>query len=161
MEKPAISKEELDVKVIYIRFRGSYLEFRKNAIKMYKELVLFAEKNGLIAPDETKILTIYHDNPFITKGHDLRTSMAMTIPKDSKYEEDGNICTMSIKGKFGVLHFNLTRKEYGEAWEYAYHQWLFKSDEKPRDTFPFEMYITEPPKNFKDKSLTNIYIPIE
>ena len=161
MEKPTITKENIDMKVIYIRFRGTYLEFRRNALKMYKELVAFADKNNLIIPDVTRIITIYHDNPFITKGTDLRTSMAMTVPLDSKYEEEGNICTMNISGKYAILHYNLSRKEYDEAWKYSYHEWLFKSNEKPRDTFPFEMYITEPPKNAKDKSLTDIYIPIE
>lgn len=161
MEKPTITKEEINIKVIYIRFRGTYLEFRRNAMKMYKELVFFAEKNDLVIPDVTKIITIYHDNPFITKEINLRTSMAMTVPLDSKYEEDGNICTMNISGKYGGLHYNLSRREYDEAWKYAYNEWLFKSNEKPRDSFPFEMYITEPPRNAKDKSLTDIYIPIE
>lgn len=161
MEKPTITKEEIDIKVIYVRFRGSYLEFRRNALKMHKELVAFAEKNNLIIPDVTRIITIYHDNPFITKGTDLITSMAMTVPLDSNYEEEGNICTMNISGKYAILHYNLSRREYDEAWKYSYHEWLFKSNDKPRDTFPFEMYITEPPKNAKDKSLTDIYIPIE
>jgi AraC family transcriptional regulator len=161
MEKPTITKEEIELKVIYIRFRGSYLEFRRNCLKMYKELVAFAEKNNLVIPDVTRILTIYHDNPFITKETNLRTSMAMTVPLDSKYEEEGNICTMNILGKYAILHCNLSRKEYDEAWKYAYHEWLFKSNEKPRDSFPFEMYITEPSRNAKDKSLTDIYIPIE
>lgn len=31
---------------------------------------------------------------------------------------------------------------------------------KGRDAVPFELYVSEPPKNFKDKSLTDIYIPI-
>ncbi len=161
MEKPTITKEEIKMKVIYIRFRGSYLEFRRNCLKMYKELVSFAEKNKLIIPDVTKIMTIYHDNPFITKETNLRTSMAMTVPIDSKYEEEGNICSMDIIGKYAILHYNLTRREYDEAWKYSYNEWLFKSNEKPRDFFPFEMYISEPPKNFKDKSLTDIYIPIK
>lgn len=41
-----------------------------------------------------------------------------------------------------------------------YHEWLFKDKQKARDAVPFELYVTEPPKNSKDKSLTNIYIPI-
>ena len=147
--------------MIYVRYRGTYIGFRKNALKMYKELVAFAEKNSLIIPNVTKIITIYHDNPYITKETNLRTSMAMTVPLDSKYEEEGNICTMDISGKYAILHYDLSRDEYVEAWRYAYHEWLFKSNEKPRDSFPFEMYITEPPKNTKDKSLTDIYIPIE
>lgn len=161
MEKPIVSKEILSLKVIYVSFTGTYIGFRRNALRMYKELVAFAEKNNLIIPDVTRIITIYHDNPFITKDINLRTSMAMTVPLDSKYEEEGNICTMNINGTYAILHFNLSRKEYDEAWKYSYHEWLFKSNEKPRNTFPFEMYITEPPKNSKDKSLTDIYIPIE
>jgi len=161
MEKPVITKKEVEMKIIYIRFRGAYLEFRKNALKMHKELVEFAQRNNLIIADITKILTIYHDNPFITTEKNLRTSMAMTVPLDSNYEEDGNICSMNISGKYAIIHCNLSRREYDEAWKYSYHEWLFKSKEKPRDSFPFEMYITEPPRNNKDKSLTDIYIPIE
>lgn len=161
MEKPIIEKNKIDLKVIYITFKGTYVGYRRNSLKMWKELVNFAEKNNLIIPDTTKIITIYHDNPFITKETELRTSMAMTIPKDYKYIEEGNIATMNITGKYAILHYNLSRKEYDEAWKYSYNEWLFKSEEKPRNTFPFEMYITEPPKNTKDKSLTDIYIPIE
>ena len=161
MEKPTITKEDIIMKVIYIRFRGTYLEFRRNALRMHRALVAFAVKNNLVIPSVTRILTIYHDNPFITKATDLRTSMAMTVPLDSKYEEDDQICTMNISGKYAILHYNLSRREYDEAWKYAYHEWLFKSDDKPRDSFPFEMYITEPPKNASDRSLTDIYIPIE
>ncbi|WP_053595935.1 MULTISPECIES: sigma factor [Lysinibacillus] len=42
------------------------------------------------------------------------------------------------------------------------HQFDGKKDEyTPRDSFPFELYVTEPPKNFKAKSKTDIYVPIE
>ena len=83
MKKPTITKETIELKVIYVRYRGTYIGFRKNALKMYKELVKFAEKKALIIPNITKIITIYHDNPYITKEANLRTSMAMTVPLDS------------------------------------------------------------------------------
>ena len=41
-----------------------------------------------------------------------------------------------------------------------YQEWLFKDDQKARDAVPFELFVTEPPKNFRDKSFTDIYIPI-
>ena len=163
MIKPInITTENIDnQRSIYIRFRGSYVDFRKQSRKMFKELFEFATKNDLIVPDVTKVLTIYNDNPFITDDKNLRTSVAMTVPSDAKIIDSGNICESSISGKFGVGHFELSAKQYGEAWQYMYQEWLFKDKAKPRDAVPFEMYITKPPKNTKDNSLTDIYIPID
>ena len=82
IEPKSITIENLeDLTFIYIRFRGSYAAFRKQSRKMFNELFEFATKNELIIQDETKVLTIYDDNPFITDAKNLRTSVAMTIPK--------------------------------------------------------------------------------
>lgn len=161
IEPKSITTENLeDLNIIYIRFRGSYAAFRKQSRKLFNELFEFATKNELIVENETKVLTIYDDNPFITDDKNLRTSVAMTIPNDRTVQESGNICTSSISGKFGVGHFELSAKEYGDAWNYMYHEWLFKDKQNARDAVPFELYVTEPPKNSKDKSLTDIYIPV-
>lgn len=46
MIKPdSISIENIDKKIIYIRFRGTYTEFRKNCRKMFHELFTFAKEN--------------------------------------------------------------------------------------------------------------------
>lgn len=161
MIKPdSITIENIEKKIIYIRFRGTYAEFRKNSRKLFHELFTFATENNLIVPDQTKVLTMYNDNPFITDEKNLRTSVAMTIPDNVTVSESGSICVSSISGKYGVGHFELAAKEYGDAWSYMYHEWLFKDDKKVRDTVPFELYVNEPPKNLKDKSFTDIYIPI-
>jgi AraC family transcriptional regulator len=161
MEKPNIKIENIDIRVIYVRFKGSYVDFRKNSRKLFNQLFKFAKERDLIIENVTKVLTIYQDNPFITDEKNLRTSVAMTIPKDVEINEIEDINVMTINGKYGVGHFEISAKEYGEAWNYMYNQWLFKEKVKPRDTFPFELYVTEPPKNMKDKSFTDIYIPIE
>lgn len=161
IEPTSITTESLDdLRIIYIRFRGSYAEFRKQSRKLFNELFQFATENNLIIPNKTKVLTIYDDNPFITDEKNLRTSVAMTIPNDAVVKESGNICLSSISGKFGVGHFELSAKEYGDAWQYMYQEWLLKDEKKARDAVPFELFVTEPPKNFKDRSFTDIYIPI-
>ena len=161
IEPKSITTENLeDLKIIYIRFRGSYAAFRKQSRKLFNELFEFATKNDLIVENETKVLTIYDDNPFITDDKNLRTSVAMTIPKDRNVQETGNICLSSISGKFGVEHFELSAKEYGDAWNYMYQEWLFKDENRARDAVPFELFVTEPPKNYRDKSFTDIYILI-
>lgn len=156
-----ITTEEMkNQRIIYIRFRGDYAEFRRNSRKLFSELYDFAAKHKLIVADETKVLTVYDDNPFITNGEHLRTSVAMTISADARIIESGNICESSISGKFGVGHFNLAAAQYGEAWQYMYQEWLFKGNATARDAVPFEIYMTEPSKNLKEKSRTDIYIPI-
>ena len=161
MKIPEITIEEKEFRIIYIRFRGSYVAFRKNSRKLFKELFDFATKNNLIENGITKVLTVYDDNPFATGTEKLRTSVAMTVPKDINIIESGNVCILEIKGKFGIGHFEINAKEYEKAWQYMYQKWLFKENQIPRDAAPFEMYIDEPPKNFKDKSQTDIYIPIQ
>jgi AraC family transcriptional regulator len=161
MEKPNITIEYFNTKVIYVRFQGSYVEFRKNSRKMFNQLFSFATAKNLIIPGETKVLTMYHDNPFITDAKNLRTSVAMTIPSDTVINEIEDINVLQISGKFGIGHFEISAMEYEAAWQYMYQEWLFKGKEKPRDSFPFELYVTEPPKRLKEKSFTDIYIPIE
>lgn len=161
METPTITIEEIEMKVIYIRFRGSYIAFRRTARKLFNQVFAFAKKNDLIVEGWTKVMTLYHDNPYITKEHDLRTSVAMMVPLTTRIDETEEITSMMIKGKYLVGHFHLSPKEYEEAWKIMYQTYLFKGNDKLRDSFPFEMYISEPPKKISDKSYTDIYIPIE
>lgn len=161
MNTPTITTENIEMKTIYIRFKGSYIDFRKNSRKMFNQLFKFAESRNLIIPDVTKVLTIYHDNPYITDNNNLRTSVAMTVPESAIIDTDGEISSMIISGKYAVFHFDINRNEYQEAWEYIYKDWAKTTNMKLRDSFPFELYVTEPPMNSKEKSLTDIYIPIE
>lgn len=162
MNRPTITIETIEMKVIYIRFRGSYLQFRKNSRKLFNELFSFAKKHQLIEENRTKVLTIYHDNPFITAADDLRTSVAMTVPVDSEVVTEGQISLMTMSGKFAVLHFELSLGEYEEAWKFVYSDELLTNENfKLRDAIPFELYVNEPPKNVKAKSKTDIYLPIE
>lgn len=162
MEKPVIRFENnINMKIIYIRFRGSYLDFRKNSKSMYERLLSYAVQKGLYQEGRNMVMTIYHDNPFITKSKDLRTSVAMSVNSDISDVDDDEITVMNITGNYAVGRFELKLTEYGDAWHYMYHEWLFKSDSIPRDSFPFEIYISRPPKNYKDSSVTDVYIPIK
>ena len=162
MNIPTVSIENIEeMKVIYVCFRGTYIEFRKQSKKMFRTLFLFAEQHKLIIKDVSKVLTIYHDNPFITDAKNLRTSVAITIPSGTVIEENNDISVMSIRGKFGIGHFEISLGEYEEAWQYMYQKWLFSKKIEPRDALPFELYVTEPPKSYKGKSFTDIYLPIK
>lgn len=162
MEKPIITVEQYEAEVIYVRFRGTYAQFRKNSRKMFNELLAYAEKYALIKEEFTKVLTIYHDNPFITDASKLRTSIAMTVPPNTVLAEEGKISAMKMEGKYAILHYELSLGEYEQAWQYAYsEEFLQQGGYTLRDAVPFELYVTEPPKGFKGTSKTDIYIPVE
>lgn len=161
MKKPVISIKEIDMKIIAIRFTGSYREFRKQSGHMVKNLFSFAESHDLIEEGVTKVMTIYHDNPYITPSDKMRTSVAMSVPDACTIIESGRVIESRIQGKFGVGSFEISQTEYGEAWNYMYHEWLFKETVVGRDAVPFELYVDEPPRNKKSTSHTDIYIPIE
>lgn len=161
MKQPEIRIETLEnQKYIYIRFRGSYLQFRKNSRKLFNQLFAYAKINQLIEENVTKVLTIYNDNPYITEPDNLRTSIAMTISSNAYPTETDEISVGSISGKFLVGRFELSAKEYGDAWNTMYQDYIFNGLYASRDAIPFELYVSEPPRNLTDSSITDIYIPI-
>jgi len=162
MNKPNITIEKItNMQILYIRFRGTYIEFRKNSRKLFGTLFTYAEEKSMIIPNVTKVLTLYHDNPYITEAKNLRTSVAMTVNTDIVPQASEPIGVIAISGRFAIGHFEISPDEYHLAWQYMYNEWLFKGTQSPRDAVPFELYVTEPPRSFKQKSKTDIYIPIE
>ena len=57
MREPNITIENLqNMKLIYIRFRGTYIEFKKQSKKMFETLFKFAKTHNLIIENETKVI---------------------------------------------------------------------------------------------------------
>lgn len=160
MEKPIVEIKAINFKVIYVRYQGTYIGFRKQSMSMVNQLFAYAKKHQIPNNEKHKVMTLYHDNPYITQEHQLRTSVALMVPHDFDNVNDDVVGNLKIQGKYAIVHFHINRNEYGEAWKYAYFEYLFKSNEKARDSFPIEMYISAPKKNSKDKSFTDILIPI-
>lgn len=156
-----VNMQTLDLRVIYARYTGRYRELSTAIPKMLQRLYGFAMKERLLDPVQTKILSAYHDNPDLTDDQKLRTSICISIRKDAKVPESGDIGVMDISGQYAVGHFELMMEEYGDAWQYMYGEWLPASGYQPRDTFPFEVYLSDPSQNPGGKQLLDICIPVE
>lgn len=76
----------------------------------------------------------------------------MTVSTNSIFTEEGNICISNISGEFGIGHFNISAKEYNDAWQYVYQVWLFKDDKLSRSA-PSELYVTKLLKTLKIRVL--------
>lgn len=149
----------VDICVIYLRYTGTYQGLMAAMPGMMERLYGFAMSNNLLIPENTKILSAYHDNPEMTDESQLRTSLCITIPNGVTVVESTDIGIMEITGKYAVGHFEIMQNEYAAAWKYMFGEWLPSSGQKPRDTFPFEVYVsnTAPDR----KQLVDIYLPVE
>lgn len=151
----------VDLRVIYLRYTGTYQGLAFAMPGMMERLFSFAVSNNLLEPEKMKILSVYHDNPEMTDETQLRTSLCISIPKGIPVTESNDIGGMEITGKYAVGHFDLMQNEYANAWQYMFGEWLPGSGQKPRDTFPFEVYLNDPAVSPDGKQLVDIYLPVE
>ena len=79
---------------------------------MIEKLFHYAVKENYHVFEDTKVLTIYHDNHEFTEDYQLRTSLCITIP-DASAVETSDIGIMIIpSGKYAVGHFEIFQNEY-------------------------------------------------
>ncbi len=156
-----VELQTLNWRVIYVRFTGTYPEMAKAMPGMMQKIYRFALGQKLLNPKITKILSVYHDNPELTEAAQLRTSLCMVVPEDAEIRLKDDIGEMRIEGVYAVGHFELMPHEYPAAWQYLYGEWLPGSGYQPRDTFPFEVYVSDPSKNPGGKQLLDVYVPVE
>jgi AraC family transcriptional regulator len=152
-------KELPEMTVAYVRHIGPYAGDSKLFEGLYGKLFGWAGPRNLINFPETKNIVIYHDNPEITDENKLRVSVCITVPKDTSV--DGEIGKLIIpEGKYALARFEITDKEFGEAWNWVYGQWLPNSGYEPDDRQCFEMYHGDPKDHPEHKFVVDICAPI-
>ena len=123
--------------VAYVRHVGPYAGDAQLFEGLWQKLCTWAGPRGLIRPPETKMLSIYHDDPNITDEEKLRVSVCLTVPPDT--EVDGEIGAMQVPGgRYAVARFELDPSQYGDAWGAVYGGWLPNSGFQPDDRPAFE-----------------------
>jgi AraC family transcriptional regulator len=144
--------------VAYVRHVGPYMGDGKLFERLWEKLLAWAQPRDLFRPPETKMLCVYHDNPEITEGEKLRTSVCITVPPETQV--DGEVGKMKIDGgRYAVARFELDETQYGEAWQWVYGTWLPESGYQPADGAPFEHYPDPEPKN--GKMTVEICLPVK
>lgn len=151
-----------EMKVIYLRYTGSYSGITLAFPNMMRRLYEFGMKNDVLEKEKTKLLTIYHDHHEITQETQLRTSVCMSIStgKSVVLVEDIGCMTLS-GGNYAIGHFEIMSDEYQAAWDYMYGKWLPESGYQPRNTYPFEVYVNDPSTHPQGKHIVDIYLPVE
>lgn len=146
------------MEAVYIRHTGPYKQDSKLFEVLFSKLYYWAKDMDLIRATKSKWLTLYHDTPDITPDDKLRISVCMTVEKKvDTYGEIGNITIHG--GCYAVGKFEINDKEYQDAWNAMFSEWLPQSKFQPDDRLCFELYRSES-MGENNKHSVDIYIPI-
>lgn len=143
--------------VAYIRRIGPYNGDQQMFQTLRNKLFAWADTNGIFGKGDFRFLVMYHDDPNISTGDNLRMSLCLAIPPETKVS--GEIGKMEIESaRYAIARFELTGPEFTQAWDWLYAVWLPSSGYLPDDKPCFEMY-TESPKD--GNYIIDICIPVK
>jgi len=153
-------KEMPEFTVAYVRHIGPYKGDSALFESMFNKIMTWAGPRGLLQIPETKVLSVYHDDPKVTDENKLRTSACISIPDDTPV--DGEIGKMTLPGgQFAVARFELKDDEYEAAWDALMGGWLPDSGYQPDDRLCYELCHTSPKDNPEGRSKVDICIPVK
>jgi AraC family transcriptional regulator len=153
-------QEMPDLHVAYIRHIGPYKGDTALFAALFTRLFKWAGARNLLQFPNTRILSVYHDNPDVTDESRLRTSVCISVPEDT--EVGGEVGKMTIPGgKYAMAHFEISENEYEEAWNAVYGSWLPESGFQPDDRPCFELYLNDPKEHPEHKHIVDICIPVK
>ena len=149
-----------EMQVAYVRHIGPYKGDSALFGKLFQKLMTWAGPRGLLNFPETKMISVYYDNPDITDESKLRTDVCITVPEETKV--DGEIGKTTISGgKYAVGHFEISDDQYEDAWNAIFGGWLPQSGYQPIDSPCYELYLNDPKQHPEGKCIVDICVPVK
>ena len=153
-------KELPEMHLAYVRHTGPYKGDEKLFAGLFEKLFMWAGPRNLVNFPETKVISVYYDDPEITDESKLRVDACITIPPATMV--DGEIGKSKLPaGKYAVGHFELSADEFEDAWKAMYGIWLPQSGYQPGDSPCFELCLNDPKEHPKKKHIVDICIPVK
>jgi AraC family transcriptional regulator len=159
-------KAEVEVKdipefhVAYVRHVGPYAGDAELFGGLFQKLMRWAGPRGLLRFPDTKMLTVYHDDPNVTDPDKLRTSVGISVSADTPV--DGEVSKMVIPGgRYAVARFEIDPAEYSSAWNAVFGGWLPESGYQPADGPCYELYHGNPDEHPEKKHVFDIVVPVK
>jgi AraC family transcriptional regulator len=146
--------------VAYVRHIGPYKGDSGLFGQLWGKLTAWAGPRDLMQQKDLKCLCLYQDDPEITDDNNLRLSICISVPKETRV--DGEIGKMEIPaGKYAVARFELKDDEYQGAWDYVCGQWMSKSGYQPDDGVCYELMLNDPSTHPEHKHIVEIHVPVK
>jgi len=145
-------------KLVYNRYNGPYMGDGALFQRLWDQLCSWAGPRGLMTP-QTEYMSLYRDDPELTETQKLRVTLAMTV---EKFPDDQTMGAMEWQGGlYGCAGFRLNEREYGEAWQWMFQEWLPRSGFYPDDRPALERYLPDLDSDEKDgRHRVEICIPL-
>ncbi len=145
--------------VAYVRHIGPYQGNSALFGELFGKLMKWAGPRGLLRFPETKMISVYHDDPETTDEQKLRLEVCITVPEDTPVE--GEIGKMTIPGgQVAVARFEISDEEYAQAWKIVFGDWLPESGYVPDDRPCYEVYHNDPKTHPEHKHIVDICVPV-
>ena len=145
--------------VAYIRHIGPYQSDPELFGSLFGRLFQWAGPRGLLGPD-TKVMSIYHDDPNLTAPEKLRTDVCISVSPDTPV--DGEVGRLTIPGgRYAFARVEVTSDQFGEAWDAVCGDWLPDSGYEPADGLSFEIYHNDHREYPEGKHIVDIVIPVK
>jgi AraC family transcriptional regulator len=146
--------------VAYVRHVGPYAGDTELFGRLWQKLMTWAGPRGLLNFPETKMLSVYHDDPNITDPNKLRVSVGISVPEDTPVE--GEVGKMKIAGgKYALAQFEISPDRYGDAWNAVFGGWFPESGYQPADGPSYELYLNNPEEHPEKKHIFQIVVPVK
>ncbi len=145
--------------VAYLRHIGPYAGDTALFARLFGQLFSWAGPRGLLGPD-TKVVSIYQDDPGITDEERLRVDAAITVPVGTPAE--GEIGTRTVPaGTYAVGHFEILPHQYSEIWQTMMGQWLPESGYQCSDGPCLEVYLNKAGDDPESTHIVELCIPVK
>ena len=146
--------------VAYVRHIGPYKGNHKHFEDLWTKLMSWAGPRDLLKQNDLKCLCAYQDDPEVSDETNLRVSICISVPADTKV--DGEIGKMGIlSGKYAVAHFEINPEENQNTWNYIFGEWMSKSGYQPDDGLWYELMLQDPASHPEHKHVIDIHVPVK
>ena len=125
----------------------------------FDKLIHWATPQGLMAQENLRMVTIYHDSPKITDPNHLRMSACMILNQPTKTNGEVGLRTLEST-KCIVSRFEITPFEFQQAWESNF-VWMTENGYKKDDKDPFEIYYNHYMDHPEKKFIVDLCIPVQ
>lgn len=152
--------ENSDLELAYIRHIGPYKGDEQLFSQLIQKLFTWAGPKGVLNQENLKVMSVYHDDPDITDEDKLRTSVCISVPRETV--SDGEVGRMALPGGlYASAKFEISSDQYEEAWNVLCGAWLPQSGYQPAEGVCYELYLNNPQEHPEQKHIVEINIPVK